>query len=334
MSTSREVLDLHSLAVLINYERTSGPASDPRFRHAKLRDISSPSGKFRILPDDDNIWASIPEAQPKYGFLLDTLEPSDEHDLPGNMVDSQSEPALSILTEQQLEIIFYQIRGHDACFHGISILQILAGMYSPDQSITVRLCDGTEFITPFSRRVIMEFDFTSPKQTTLSLVVPPRSKYKEPAHFRYTGEKFSMRHAVWGFARPGDENISVILDLASMQYGAPGCGLSGHFFILQTQDEWYDFVEKIVKGCDMVGTSQRITDSGDIAKDAWFNQVAQRVKERWDARETNHWCGLCGRPGASKCCGGCKKEYYCSEAHRKAAWKGWHKKWCKAAPQK
>ena len=24
--------------------------------------------------------------------------------------------------------------------------------------------------------------------------------------------------------------------------------------------------------------------------------VALRVKERWDRRETDHWCGLCGKP--------------------------------------
>jgi hypothetical protein len=88
------------------------------------------------------------------------------------------------------------------------------------------------------------------------------------------------------------------------------------------------FENKSCKGVNPTETSQRIRPGSDAERENWYKKVAERVKERWEARAVSHWCGLCGKPDAWKCCGRCGKEYYCSEAHSRAAWKHWHKKWC------
>lgn len=72
--------------------------------------------------------------------------------------------------------------------------------------------------------------------------------------------------------------MCVVLDLASMQSGPADRGLSGDFFVLVTMDGWYDFVEKIVRGCEPLRSSFRIRPSGDPEKDEWFKKVAARVK--------------------------------------------------------
>jgi hypothetical protein len=140
-----------------------------------------------------------------------------------------------------------------------------------------------------------------------------------------------MLHSVWGFVRPGDsdENVSVVLDLASMQFGARGRGKGGDYFVLDTMDRWNDYVKTIVQGYEPLPTSQRIRPGNNAEREKWYKDVAQRVKERWEARAIIHWCGLCGKPEATKRCGRCAEEYYCSQAHSRAAWKNWHKRWCK-----
>ena len=334
MSSSSDALDLHSLAVLINYERTSGPVADPRFRYAKLQEVTS-NGKFYGLPFSDKMWDKVPENHSKRGFLFDRIPPpgdrADEADLPTNILWPGSGLTATLISEQELETIFWEVRGHDGCYQSISILQELADLYQPSQPLRVRLHNGTDFITPFSTRDILEFTLQGPKQTTMSAVPEQPLHSGPPIHMksRYTGESTELHHSVWRFTRPGDENISAVLDLASMQFGAAGRGKTGDFFILDNADGWHDYVETIALRCEAVKTSQRITPDNDMERQGWYERVAERVKTRWNARAVNHWCGLCGKPDATKCCGRCGQEFYCSEAHSRAAWKHWHKRWCK-----
>ena len=334
MTSLSDALDLHSLAVLINYERASGPAADPRFRYAKLREVAS-NGKFHSVAFSNKEWDNVPENRAKRGFIFDTIPPPadhpDEADLPTNMLSPRSELTAASISEHELETIFWEVRGHDGCYQSIAVFQELADLYQPSHSLRVRLHNGTDFITTLSTRVILEFTLQAPKQTTMSVVLgqPIHSGSRVHMQSRYTGESTEMLHSVWGFARPGEHNVSVVLDLASMQFGAAGRGKSGDFFVLDTMDGWYDYVERIVIGCEAFRTSQRIMPGNDAERERWHKRVAERVKARWDARAVDHWCGLCGKPDAFKCCGRCGQEYYCSEAHSRAAWKYWHKKWCK-----
>ena len=325
-------LDLHSLAVLINYERASGPVSDPRFRYAKLREVVS-DGNFTTVAFPNDPWDGVSKSRPKRAFLFDSIPPlvdqSDEPDLPTKMLSSRAVPSAVSVPAQELETIFWEVRGQDGCYQAIAILQELADLYPPSQSLRIRLHNGTDFITTLSTRVILEFTLQSPKQTTLSVVLKtPRSSGSNEVNslFHYTGESSEMLHSVWGFTRPGEEYVSVVLDLTSMQFGTKGRGKSGDFFVLDTMDGWERFVGAVVRGFEPMQMSQRIKPRNE--REVWLKKVAKRVKERWENRAVNHWCGLCGKPDASKRCGRCAVEYYCSEEHNRAAWKHWHKKWC------
>lgn len=213
------------------------------------------------------------------------------------------------------------------------LFQDFADLYSPDDLLRIRLHNGTDFITTISDRIILEYDLHKPKQTTLSIVVPDMTIARpggRPAisQSRYTGESPQMLHSVWGFYRPDQEHPSIVLDLASMQFGAVGRGRGGDFFILDAKGKWEEFVRKIARDLNFRKESIGINPVDDIQRREWFKEVAQRVKKRWEARDVSHWCGLCGKPDVTKRCGQCSREYYCSDAHCAAAWKRWHKKWC------
>jgi hypothetical protein len=137
-----------------------------------------------------------------------------------------------------------------------------------------------------------------------------------------------MMHAVVGFGAPGEANVVTVLDLASLQFGDAGRGLGGRStFALESLDVFYDRVEAIARGAD----TENIKSSGRIGPcpdDAWLKMVAKRAKERWEARDTQPWCGHCGAPGdALKKCSLCHEEFYCDAMHQTAAWP-FHKRFC------
>ncbi|KAF7972685.1 hypothetical protein HWV62_17244 [Athelia sp. TMB] len=333
MGSIRPPLDLHSIAVLINYERTSGPNGDYRFRHTKLRDMTT-SGSFSTLLHPPE-WFQAAD-RPKRGFLFRTEKPRAKDspgDTPDNMVSSDCSQSVAKLTKDELSTIFWEVRGHNGCYDSISIFQNLADLLPSGQTMRVRAPNGTDFITEISNRVILEYYLDKPKQATLSIVMPHASVRSHngkpvPSQFRYTGEADNMKHSVWGFCRPNELEPAVILDLASMQFGGVGRGRSGDFFILDSPSYWEKFAGKIAQGLHFRKQSDGINPADDEEREAWFMAVAKRVKERWEARDSNHWCALCGKPDVTQRCSRCAQDYYCSDAHCLAAWKGWHKKWC------
>jgi hypothetical protein len=133
-----------------------------------------------------------------------------------------------------------------------------------------------------------------------------------------SGKEDVLPHAVFGFAPFDEENVSVILDLSSMQFGEAGRGLkSGDTFVLESLDHYYDRLETIARG---VGESTTSKSLGPTPVDEWLKEVAKRAKSRWSARATQPWCRHCGAPVQllkPKRCSLCKEVYYCSRAHGK-----------------
>ncbi|KAG6848713.1 hypothetical protein H0H93_014695, partial [Arthromyces matolae] len=270
-----EILDLHTIALLIDYERISGSVSDPRFRHTKLREIASPDGHCATILLDP-IWEEVPPYRPGQGFVLDIASPSKDHDVPENFLGPRSLDSLKTLPESRLETIFHQIRGHNGCFQIIAILQAFANLYEQDQPIHVRLADGTDFISTLSSRYIYEYILEFPRQTTVSVTLPPPgSPAGTASQSRYTGELDTMLHAVWCFPAP-DQGPNVFLDIASMQFGEVGRSSSGHFFLLKKQSEWEDFADKIAEGRNEPKVSMGVSSSGDPELEEWFIKVAKR----------------------------------------------------------
>ena len=55
--------------------------------------------------------------------------------------------------------------------------------------------------------------------------------------------------------------------------------------------------------------------------------VRQRIKERWEKRDTEKWCGYCRAPEPKSKCGGCGDVWFCNKKHQKTMW-SFHKGYC------
>ncbi|KAF9460607.1 hypothetical protein BDZ94DRAFT_1197616 [Collybia nuda] len=226
-------------------------------------------------------------------------------------------PPVENLNEDDLEVIYWEVRGHDGCYRTVAALQHFFDLFPTNHPLRIRTADGEDFITDIDSRVILEFDLHRPLQI-MHIAMGGGKSFS-------TGDQERMNQAVWGFERPGEEMVGIALDMASMQFGEKGRGKGGENFMLGTLDAFYNFVETVVAGGDpMKLGSKRI---GPSPHDKWLKEVARRVRYRWTNRETGRWCDHCGKPlDAPKSCP-CHEVFYCGSAHQKKAWR-FHKKHC------
>lgn len=312
-------MDLYDLALLLNYERAS---AEPRFRHAKLREVASVSSPFKTVYLPVSEWTD--RTTPKDGFVFDTIPPQtagerDLPDTPSNMlVTPVRDASLRKLTPKQLETIFWQARGHDGCFKCIALIQHFFDLYPMDVKIRIRTPAGTEFITDSLSANILEMTLRVPRLMTLACVLPSNQTY-------ITGDEDTMVHSVMEF--PDSPGSSVVLDMASLQFGDAGRGVGGRStFVLESRVNFTDRLRnRIAHGVTFTKASQRIHGCPD---DPWLKPIAAKVKARLEKREIEPWCGHCGAPGPDlKKCSLCHEAAYCDQAHQVAAWP-FHKKFC------
>lgn len=82
---------------------------------------------------------------------------------------------------------------------------------------------------------------------------------------------------------------------------------------------------RIAEGVDLRHRSMPVVFSDfDVTND----RIARKVKERWEKRETEKWCGHCGAPEPKSKCAGCGDVWFCSTEHQKMMW-SFHKGYCK-----
>ncbi|KAK0433932.1 uncharacterized protein EV420DRAFT_487488 [Desarmillaria tabescens] len=310
-----EILDLYDLALLFNYERGS---SEPRYRHTKLREVVRDNESFQTVRLLNTAWST--RHSPKVAFAFDTIRPPknklNEPDLPTNILPTPIPPNLAHLSPKELETIYWQARNHDACYKSVTLIQHFFDYYPLETRVCIRTSAGTNYTTTISSRDIIEFKLHRPKLATNACVLPSGT-----GHF--TGMEDVMDHAVLGF---GD----TILDLTSMQFGDEGRGLGGKsVFVLESQEKYYERLKKFAEYADTENAKHSfyIFPPEDPGVNEWLLDVARRVKERWDRRATEHWCGHCGAPAEMMRCSLCKDAYYCDKEHQAAAWP-FHKKFC------
>ena len=335
MADDKNVLDLHDIALLLNYERG---VTEPRFRHSKLRELARPgeTPKTVVLA---KVWED--DTRPRTTFIFDRspdhaskIDLTSPPDLPHNMIptDITAENRLTSLTTKELETIFWQARAHDGCYNSVTLFQHFFDLYLPSTLVRIRhgpsdtkgKVPGDAYITTLNKRVILEMTLVKPRHTIMASVCPENNTY-------ISGQSKILLHAVVGFAPPDVEDMTSVIDLSSMQFGDIGRGPGGKgqgLFALDTMDEFYDRMEKVAHGKvdDETKLSQRIGPCND---DPWLKKVAEKVKERWEERASKKWCGHCGAPlPDTKACSGCHNVWYCNQEHQKLAW-SFHKHYCK-----
>ncbi|KAJ8520459.1 hypothetical protein ONZ45_g2701 [Pleurotus djamor] len=314
------ILDLHDIALLLNYERAS---TEPRFRGAKLREIANNRTNFQTILIQVPEWDT--RSLPKVGYVFDKPRNPSNYlppDTPDNMLPTPVPDNLKSLTPKEIETIFWQARAHDGCFKAVALLQHFFDLCPDDTQIRIRTTNGTEYTTSISHRVILEMPFIQPNLMSLSIVVPEGMTYLQ-------GESYTMIHAVMGFAQNPTDNITTVVDLSAMQFGENGRGMGGKgVVVIESLDEFYDRVEKVAAGAetDMARTSARIRGT---PVDRWLKEVARRAMTRWEQRATKPWCGHCGAPAPASRCSKCQNTWYCNKEHQTNAW-AFHKKFCGA----
>ncbi|KAF9475515.1 hypothetical protein BDN70DRAFT_956348 [Pholiota conissans] len=139
-----ETLDLHDIALLLNYERAS---TEPRFRHAKLIEAVLPENKSTSIFFNEPEWknATVPCTR----FVFQKFKPSraqrrDEPDLPTNMLPASPSPALRGLTPTQLETFYWQARQHNGCFTVITLFQHFVNLFPPFTHLRILTLDDTK----------------------------------------------------------------------------------------------------------------------------------------------------------------------------------------------
>ncbi|KAF2793142.1 hypothetical protein K505DRAFT_325657 [Melanomma pulvis-pyrius CBS 109.77] len=144
-----------------------------------------------------------------------------------------------------------------------------------------------------------------------------------------------MDFAFMGFAPLSSEFTTSFLDLSSMQFGDvgrrfgdPARGGGEALFVLDTSKE-YERRMACVADVDIGENTKISTRIGTTPKDEWLKEVARRVRDRWEKRDEEKWCGHCGSPvpiGGSRC-SGCKAAWFCGKDHQAMAWP-FHKGYC------
>lgn len=328
------VIDLHDISLLLTYERGT---TEPRFRHAKLRELVLGPANFRtvrfLVPDWDN--ATIPRT----GYVFDkptslSKAEEDEPDLPSNMIKTPTPAGLENISAKDLEIYYWQPRNHDGCYRTVVLFQHLFDLFPSDLTrVRVRVVENNKpriYTTLASDRLIVEMKLQKPKTMNLCAVLPVNQTYT-------TGADDVMDHAVLAFPPPSEhDQAQTILDLSSLQFGEAGRGFKGRgLFILESVHEYKQRLSTFAEGnnFDESKVTRRINPipKGQYGSDdEYLKDVARRVKARWEGRQTDPWCGHCGSPARSGPllrCSKCQGAFYCDRQHQLAAWP-YHKHFC------
>ncbi|KAF2663884.1 hypothetical protein BT63DRAFT_465516 [Microthyrium microscopicum] len=343
MASTTEPLDLYDIALLISYEYT---LAKPEFRGARLIDVTSRDKLFPMLPGwNEGIpeWRVIP-GQSREAYLFDKTIPntSSEPDSPSNLLWEKMFPgdnipflrngqpaAVSLLSPRELETIFYTSRNFNACGQTTGVLWRVLDMYSKDQRIRIRTTTGKMFTTTVDRRFFQRLILHRPKKLTVIVAKVHDSATEESVWF--TGAKASMNHMTIGFFAEHENKVSVVLDLSSMQFGELGRGLkSNGMFALESTTQYHERLKTLAGNVEHIADYRYTTEQGKATPE-WAKDVSRRVKERWDRRDTDPWCGHCGAPSTVgkplKKCMRCLKVWYCDAQHQKVNWQ-FHKQYC------
>lgn len=163
-------------------------------------------------------------------------------------------------------------------------------------------------------------------------------------HIVSTGAEAEQRHRYMAFFAPESREIASmtdsgeiasmpdrgeiasILDLSSMQFREVGRGPGKEgkmLFVLEEKTEYEERLERIAGSVDLDWREIGIVLDQEFAG----SSIVRKVKERWEKRDTEKWCGHCGAPEPKFKRAGCGDVWFCNKAHQKMMW-SFHKGYC------
>ncbi|KAJ7812499.1 hypothetical protein B0H14DRAFT_2856737 [Mycena olivaceomarginata] len=316
---SDEQLDLHSLAVLINYERST---TDPRFKGTALLEVGNETSTLPFttlgLPDARIMALWHDHRGSKTSIAVEAA------DKPPDYPDSLHQPQVSPghdLSARELETLYWQTRSHDVCYESARILQLILDLQPDDHPLRVRAADGVDFTSTVSSRRIRKYDLRDPTHLTFIVTLPQSSVYT-------TGNFNPSKHGVVTFveAHPVGAPKTAVLDMTSMQFGDAGRGFGNKgVFVLELLEAYELRLKNFAKSFQMYeNIASGLLAWTEDGKEEWFEDIAGRVMARWEARATSPWCAYCGAPAEKRCCG---TAFYCDRPHQVASWP-FHKHFC------
>ncbi|KAL1735093.1 hypothetical protein EV714DRAFT_201346 [Schizophyllum commune] len=364
MPVLKETLDLYDIALLLNYERV---AAEPRLCGHRLLDVAYDGQPFaddrpaahwdRTAYHEATAPAQKATGEPNFEFVSKLDEPrhgvsllfSEEaasikdKDSPANLMasDEQRAAAASLtdppfrfsdlqLSEKDLETLFYQSRSINASNAAVRLVQYFFALYPADTHLRVRTYDRTdpEYTTTISHRVVLQYVLRGLRMHTIASILSDDSTvYHTP------GQDGRARHSVltFGNAPARWDNIRTVLNLASLEFGDAGRGVKGKgTFVLEPIKAYDARLDKVAEANELL--MEEITvelpplEEGD-EEQMHLKALAAKVKERWDRRAKEPWCGHCGAPGPKEQAKCCSSARYCSRDHQVAAWP-FHKMYC------
>ncbi|KAF8907651.1 hypothetical protein CPB84DRAFT_1744561 [Gymnopilus junonius] len=294
------MLDLHDISLLLNYERA---ATEPRFRHAKLREVATTSD-FQTIRVLDPEWAKT--TVPRTGLVFDRARP------PPNSKDSDGVDEPTCLRIYSPAGTYKYKESHVKAARDVLLAKQeprrhLIDLFPQFIRIRVRTVEKDKpriYSTLALERLIVEFNLIEQNSLTVATVFPDNMTY-------ISGADPTIIHAVLGFATPGGD-IDTILDLASLQFGDVGRGFKGRgLFVLEPIAQYLSRLDKFAKRntFKQAKLSQRINDAPDtLVRALWGSSAWSRPQEVYKMQ----------------------KAYYCDAEHQLAAWP-FHKHFCEAA---
>jgi hypothetical protein len=323
MAAAIEPLDLVDIAVLLNYERAT---TEELFRDTKLREVAYPGQTFRSASLDPRAPPPDWRNNDRTWIALEEVSTQEDRQLPDAMPSQVSKYVPKTLTEQQLETIFYRTRAFDSCRKVVELLQEFFALFPANTKLRIRHAPkdkepGTSYVTSVRSRRVFQDVLVEPKFSTV-LASPQWER------ILFAGTGAEMRQCYMAFYAPDSGEVSSILDLSSMQFGEVGRGPGKEGKMLFVLEEKTDYEERLKRIAGSVDLARRESFSHVIFDHEFLGgSIVRTVKERWEKRDTEKWCGYCGAPEPKSKCGGCRNVWFCNKMHQKMMW-SFHKGYC------
>jgi hypothetical protein len=322
-------IDLHDLATILLRERL---LTEPRFKHAHLREVNDGSVPRTLLRDTPlPVLDSLPKNIPHVAYFLfedNTRTPEEDIDL-----IKVTYTGGSPLTATEFETLFWTFRHHDSGYTLAHAMQLVLDALPADTQLRIRTSQGHVLTVPATSFSIVEVPIIAHTNTYICKL---RSKGVSGGTTGFNASQYTMGESgsfPWVYLLFSDEgsteeqDSSVVLDLVSPMLGFRGLG--GEIFSMERQQE---YLAKLLPRGAFLGrpfknTSRIVYRPGGLPIDEAV-ALSERVFSKLKRGEGMFFCAYCGKEMVKLLCTACRKVRYCDKGCQVKGWK-YHKNWCK-----